>query len=53
VLASLVIPGYLALLLVIGYWWEIRYWLTLLPLLVPLGLAALNEPISQGLPESA
>lgn len=39
--AALVLPFYLGLLLVIGFWWEIRYWLTVLPILVPALLAGL------------
>jgi len=35
------LPPYLALLLVIGYWWEIRYWITALPIIVPLIAIAL------------
>jgi len=40
--ATLVLPLYLGLLLVIGYWWEIRYWLSMLPLLIPIGLPGLG-----------
>src|SRR6185312_4465162 len=39
--AALALPPYLALLLVIGYWWEIRYWITALPIIVPLIACAL------------
>jgi hypothetical protein len=39
--SALMIPGYLALLLTLGYWWEIRYWITLLPIVVPALVAAL------------
>jgi hypothetical protein len=38
--AALVLPAYVALLLVIGYWWEIRYWITALPIVVPALIAA-------------
>jgi hypothetical protein len=38
--AALVLPLYLALLLVIGYWWEIRYWITAIPIVVPALIAA-------------
>ncbi len=38
--AALALPAYLALLLVIGYWWEIRYWITALPIIVPAIAAA-------------
>jgi hypothetical protein len=38
--AALVLPLYLALLLVIGYWWEIRYWITAIPIIVPALIAA-------------
>jgi len=33
--AALVLPAYFALLFVIGLWWEIRYWITALPIVVP------------------
>ena len=33
--AGLALIPYCALLLVIGYWWEIRYWMTTLPVLIP------------------
>jgi hypothetical protein len=39
--SALMSPAYLGLLLVLGYWWEIRYWITLLPILVPALVAAL------------
>jgi len=38
--AALVLPAYVALLLVVGYWWEIRYWITALPIIVPALVAA-------------
>lgn len=38
--AALVLPLYFALLLVIGYWWEIRYWITAIPIVVPALIAA-------------
>jgi len=38
--AALVLPAYLGLLLVIGYWWEIRYWITALPIIVPAVVSA-------------
>jgi hypothetical protein len=38
--AALMMPAYLALLLALGYWWEIRYWITLLPIVVPALVAA-------------
>jgi hypothetical protein len=48
--AALMMPGYLGLLLVIGYWWEIRYWITLLPIVVPALVAAMaNAAPSTGL----
>jgi hypothetical protein len=33
---------YAGLLLVIGYWHEVRYWMTLLPFLIPLALFSLE-----------
>ncbi len=33
--AALMLPFYLGLLLAVGYWWEIRYWITALPVVVP------------------
>src|SRR5215467_6165799 len=38
--AALVLPLYFGLLLVIGYWWEIRYWITAIPIVVPALIAA-------------
>lgn len=38
--AALVLPMYFALLLVIGYWWEVRYWITAIPIVVPALIAA-------------
>jgi hypothetical protein len=38
--AGLMLPAYVGLLLVIGYWWEIRYWITALPIVVPAVVAA-------------
>jgi len=32
---------YFGLLLVIGFWWEIRYWITVLPVIVPAMIAAI------------
>ncbi len=45
--ASLMLPLYFGLLLVIGYWWEIRYWIAVLPIVVPALLAGLH-PDSDG-----
>jgi hypothetical protein len=42
--AAIVIPLYLALLLVIGYWWEIRYWISILPILIPALIAGICQP---------
>lgn len=39
--ASLIIPLYAALLCVIGLWYEIRYLLTLYPILIPMGMSYL------------
>jgi hypothetical protein len=36
---SMIVPAYLLLLLAIGYWWEIRYWMPILPIIIPLGIA--------------
>jgi len=33
--AALMLPPYVAMLLVIGYWLEIRYWISALPVVVP------------------
>ena len=41
--AALMLPPYLLLLLAIGYWLEIRYWITALPILVPAIACALVE----------
>lgn len=35
---------YIAVLLTIGFWWEIRYWMTLLPVLIPALLSAIEPP---------
>jgi hypothetical protein len=43
--AALVLPLYLALLLVIGYWWEIRYWITAIPVVVPALVAAARRTL--------
>ena len=55
--SALMMPAYLVLLLVIGFWWEIRYWITLLPIIVPALVAALasnptppSEPFSLNVP---
>jgi hypothetical protein len=37
--AAMILPAYFGLLLVIGYWWEIRYWISVLPILVPAVIA--------------
>lgn len=37
-----ILPFYLGLLLVMGLWWEIRYWLTLLPILIPTLMAGVR-----------
>ncbi len=36
-----ILPAYFGLLLAIGYWWEIRYWITVLPIIVPAMIAAI------------
>ena len=41
--AALMLPAYVGLLLVIGYWWEIRYWISALPILVPAIAAAIAD----------
>src|SRR5262249_10296038 len=43
--AALVLPLYLALLLVIGYWWEVRYWITAIPIVVPALIAAARQTL--------
>jgi len=40
--AALMLPAYLLLLLAIGYWLEIRYWISALPILVPAIACALS-----------
>jgi hypothetical protein len=44
---------YLGVLGVIGYWWEIRYWMTPLPILIPAVISALRQHhnIHQPVPE--
>ena len=37
---SAMLPAYFGLLLVVGYWREIRYWISLLPIVVPTLIAA-------------
>lgn len=39
--AALMLPAYFGLLLVIGFWWEIRYWITILPIVIPALIAAI------------
>ena len=39
--AALIIPFYVVILLFIGYWNEIRYWIMVYPLLISLGLAGM------------
>ncbi len=39
--SSMMLPAYFGLLLVIGYWWEIRYWITVIPIVVPALIAAI------------
>jgi hypothetical protein len=36
-----ILPAYFGLLLVIGFWWEIRYWIAVLPVIVPALIAAI------------
>lgn len=38
---SLMIPAYFAPLVYLGHWWEIRYWLSLFPILVPALVASI------------
>jgi hypothetical protein len=35
---------HVAVLLTLGYWWEIRYWMTVLPVLIPAALSAIQPP---------
>jgi len=51
--AALVLPLYLALLLVIGYWWEIRYWITALPIVVPAIVAGALRTLHPAAPAAA
>jgi hypothetical protein len=59
VMAVALVP-YLAVLAAIGYWVEIRYWMSTLPVMVPAFLASLRDanPLSQpssvpGVPSAA
>jgi hypothetical protein len=38
--SAMMLPAYFGLLLVIGYWWEIRYWITVIPIVIPALIAA-------------
>lgn len=40
---AMVSPLYLGLLLAIGFWWEVRYWITLLPVIVPALIAGISQ----------
>jgi hypothetical protein len=44
-----ILPFYLGLLLVIGFWWEIRYWMTALPILIPALLAGAQPGLEAAL----
>jgi hypothetical protein len=48
--AAMIIPLYLGLLLVIGYWWEIRYWISVIPILIPGLIAAISKPYLRAVP---
>ena len=45
--SAMMLPAYFGLLLVIGYWWEIRYWITVIPIVVPALIAAMASASSQ------
>lgn len=45
-----ILPFYLGLILAIGFWWEIRYWLTVFPLLIPAFLAGITRPEPDSVP---
>lgn len=38
--SAMMLPAYFGLLLVIGFWWEIRYWITVIPIVIPALIAA-------------
>lgn len=38
---SLIIPLYLLLLFYLGHWWEIRYWISVFPILIPAMVASM------------
>ncbi len=42
--SSLAVIPYVALLSVIGFWWEVRYWIPMLPILIPAIIASLQTP---------
>ncbi len=45
--SAMMLPAYFGLLLVIGYWWEIRYWITVIPIIVPALIAAVASASSR------
>jgi len=46
--AAMMMPAYFGLLLVIGYWWEIRYWIMVIPIVVPALIVAIADLMSVG-----
>ena len=42
--ASLAVIPYVALLSLIGFWWEVRYWIPMLPILIPATIASVQTP---------
>lgn len=41
--SAMMLPAYIGLLAVIGFWWEIRYWITVIPILVPALVATIAD----------
>src|SRR5260370_17546778 len=50
--AAFAVVPYVAMLFAIGYWIEIRYWITMLPLLIPLLVNGLSRADSAPLSHS-
>jgi hypothetical protein len=46
--SAMMLPAYFGLLLVIGYWWEIRYWISVIPVVVPALIAAIQSAMPPG-----
>jgi hypothetical protein len=47
---ALALAPYFLILLFLGFWWEIRYWMTALPVLVPALLSMLSPPAEMAPP---